>query len=127
MGILDTFRKKKREKQRLSETPTDTNEDPFKSDPFMDPDSGLNLPKDEENQEQNPYMQETMNSDPFQKYKQTETFQQEQQNNQNTNNQGDTSKDIQLILAKLDAIKAEVQSINHRVENIEKRQQKKMW
>ena len=36
---------------------------------------------------------------------------------------GDISKDIQIIIAKLDAIKAEVSNIDHRLEMLERQQQ----
>jgi hypothetical protein len=34
----------------------------------------------------------------------------------------DTSKDLQLIIAKLDAIRSEITNINHRLDNIERKQ-----
>jgi hypothetical protein len=37
--------------------------------------------------------------------------------------QQDTSKDMQLILAKLDTIRSEITNINHRLDNIERHQQ----
>lgn len=132
MGLGNLFKKKNKEEpipEMTQEQNMGLDEDPFKSDPFMDPNSGLNLP-----QENPQNMQQNQN--PFKKYSQ-QNFEQEnphpgfdqnapQQNNEQ-NTHKDFAKDLEIIIAKLDAIKAEVHTMNHRIENIERRQQKKMW
>jgi len=51
-----------------------------------------------------------------------------QETNNNYNQQpNETQKDLQIIIAKLDALRAEVQTINHKIEKIEEKQQKRMW
>jgi len=155
MGFLDIFKKKD---LSFDTANNDLKDDPFKSDPFLDTNSGLNLPKEDlfsdtthnknnntnsfnmnnagNNQfQKNPYAQEQKN--PFQRYQethqqtqpQTQQFQQypSHQYQPQTNNSGnELQKDIQIIIAKLDALRAEIQSISHRIENLE-RNQKKMW
>lgn len=46
-----------------------------------------------------------------------------QQNFQTTDNSKDISKDLQIILAKIDTIRSEITNINQRLENIERQQQ----
>lgn len=43
--------------------------------------------------------------------------------------QNDYSKDMQIIIAKLDALRAEIQNISHRLDNLEKQkdQNKRYW
>ena len=98
---------------------------------FDDMDSGLNLPG-MENQESNfdsfgnqkinrysPYDQEPQQHNPYAQ----QPYQQQAS--------GDTSKDLQIIIAKLDALRSEVANISHRLEALEKnhggQQQKKFW
>ena len=127
MGFLDMFKKKKPSSD-LNESNMNLglNEDPFKSDPLMDKNSGLNLPNEENNNPSNltDPMSNSKMKDPFKDY-----YNQEQQpmQNQNIQNQS-TDKDFQIVIAKIDALRAEVQTLNHKIENIEKNQQrKKMW
>ncbi len=128
MGFLDIFKKK----TPLSDSNTPNmnlglNEDPFKSDPMMDTNSGLNLPKDNNDPMafNDVFAKSNMQQDPLQKYQQQE---QPMMHNPNTQNQN-TEKDFQIVIAKLDALRAEVQTLNHKIENIEKNQaqRKKMW
>lgn len=132
MGFLDFFKKKK-ESDFISRDDTGIESDSFKSDPFMDSDSGLNLPKDDVGASSNPYLQsqDSMNKNPFQKYRQQDSFEYEQNNNQynNQHNSSQTSdqKDLQIIIAKLDALRAEVQAINHRLDGLERKNNKRMW
>lgn len=134
MGFLD-FLKKKKEPDLMSHDDTGLESDSFKSDPYMDPDSGLNLPKDNDlgAGNNNPYLQsqDTLNRNPFQKYQQQNSFEQERStqhyNNQNNSMQSGDQKDLQIIIAKLDALRAEVQAINHRLDGLERKQNKRMW
>jgi hypothetical protein len=129
MGILDLFKKKQDYDVGDSGDSVNLglNNDPFKSDPLMDINSGLNLPQDNnpdpfQNHGGNQYQQQ----DPFQKYK--HPGQNYEQNNYNqTQTNTDTQKDMQIIIAKLDALRAEIQTLNHKIEKIEEKQQKRMW
>ena len=128
MGILDLFKKKQNFETNDSSN-LGLNEDPFKSDPLMDTNSGLNLPQENnpdpfQNQQGDQFQQQ----DPFQKYKQPQEQQRYEQNNFNQNQTNtDVQKDMQIIMAKLDALRAEVQTLNHKIEKIEEKQQKRMW
>lgn len=123
MGFLDTFRKKKNTTKREDEL----TEDPFKADPLMDTESGLNLPREEQQENpfsNNPYLnQEQRTQSPFQKYQEQNTQQNPLENQQGQNDQ----KDLQIIIAKLDALRAEVQALNHKIENMGEKQKKRMW
>ncbi len=103
--------------------------DPVKS--FDDLDSGVNLPGTESQENNfdsfgNPrtnrfssYEQDIQQHNP---YTQQHTYQQQAS--------GDVSKDLQIIIAKLDALRAEVANLSHRLEAVERghgQQQKKFW
>ena len=130
MGILDFFKRKKDPGFSDSSDALGVNDDPFKADPFMDPDSGLNLPKDDPGSSENPFIQSS-DENPFKKYNRQNEFQDfsnqggQQQGTQN--NSEINSKDLQIINAKLDALRAEIQNLNHKIENMERKHQKKMW
>ena len=131
MGLLDMFKKKEPEPNfDYESTKLGLNEDPFKSDPLMDPNSGLNLPQ--ENNDTNdpfkdPLAKQSDIQNPFKKYSdQNSQYTEQNYNSQMQQTQGQ-DKDMQIIIAKLDALRAEVQSLNHKVENLERKQQKKMW
>jgi hypothetical protein len=97
MGILDLFKKKSKNTFEEDTNNLGLDDDPFKSDPLMDPNSGLNLPQENQNMQQN------------------------------TQQSTSDNKDLQIIIAKIDALRAEVQTLNHKIENLERKQQKKMW
>ena len=125
MGILGLFNKKKEAQNEMNQK--EFEEDLFKSDPLMDPDSGLNLPKDMSGKEDDGFFDnkpQTQNRDLYQKY--SDDFNQNNMSAQK-NQQETDSKDMQIIIAKLDALRAEVQTLNHKIENLERKQQKKMW
>ncbi len=133
MGILDFFKRKKEpESTGYSDNNLGLKEDPFGADPFMDTDSGLNLPKDNSSSDpsttQSPFAQQESN--PFKKYQEQSNFQEPSQNmnaSQAHSGQEVNNKDLQIIIAKLDALRAEVQNLNHKVEGLERKQQRKMW
>lgn len=131
MGFLSIFKKKKEtnfdKDSGLGEEEFGGNS--FESDPLMDPNSGLNLPREEKPEESfsNPYLTSQNQQAPsaFQRYQEhNASAQQNISQNQNTQND---QKDMQIIIAKLDALRAEVQSLNHKIENLENKQKKKMW
>lgn len=125
MGFLDIFKKKKPSSDMTElNTNLGLNEDPFKSDPLMDQNSGLNLPQENNDPTNLTSMTNSKMKDPFKDYYGQEQPPMQNQNIQNQN----TDKDFQIVIAKLDALRAEVQTLNHKIENIEKNQQrKKMW
>lgn len=133
MGVLDFFKRKKEpESTDYSDNNLGLKEDPFGADPFMDPDSGLNLPKDnnlsDPSTTQSPFAQQESN--PFKKYQEQSNFQEPLQGtntSQVQNGHDANQKDLQIIIAKLDALRAEVQNLNHKVEGLERKQQRKMW
>lgn len=96
-----------------------------RKDPFQASDSGLELDSLGQKQEfdsfGNPRSQKQFPSS-FEDYTRGRESQQ-----QGMQGQGDMSKDMQIIIAKLDAIKSEVSSINHRLEALEKKEHKRMW
>ncbi|MGV8161724.1 MAG: hypothetical protein ACP5N2_00145 [Candidatus Nanoarchaeia archaeon] len=104
----------------------DTNPQSFNTgytDPMMDPNSGLKLadlnPQNQDtafNQTQSP-MDSFGNPRPQSRM---ETFESKQTSFAPSQ---DTSRDLQLIIAKLDAIRSEITNINHRLDNIERHQQ----
>lgn len=93
---------------------------------FDDLDSGLNLPGTE-NQENNFDSFGNQRPNRFSAYDQ-EVQPQNAYGQQHAS--GDTSKDLQIIIAKLDALRSEVANISHRIEALERQQgqqQKKFW
>ncbi|MCC7574292.1 hypothetical protein KO361_01770 [Candidatus Woesearchaeota archaeon] len=127
MGILDVFKKKPNlETEKINTENKDLGMDPFKTDQLTNLDSGLNLPKNDYDPI-NSTMQMNTASNQFTDYK-NKPYQKMQETNNNYNQQpNETQKDLQIIIAKLDALRAEVQTINHKIEKIEEKQQKRMW
>ena len=119
MGILDLFKKKSKNTFEDDTNNLGLDDDPFKSDPLMDPNSGLNLPQENHNMQQN----DILNQNPFKKYQEQNSYEYQHNNQQPTIE----NKDLQIIIAKIDALRAEVQTLNHKIENLERKQQKKMW
>ena len=123
MGILDLFKKKSKNTFEDDTNNLGLDDDPFKSDPLMDPNSGLNLPQENHNMQQN----DILNQNPFKKYQEQNSYEYQQHNQQHNQQPTLENKDLQIIIAKIDALRAEVQTLNHKIENLERKQQKKMW
>ncbi|MFP4567357.1 MAG: hypothetical protein ACLFN8_00280 [Candidatus Woesearchaeota archaeon] len=131
MGFLDMFKKKTPESSfEDTSTKLGLDDDPFKSDPLMDSNSGLNLPQENnvtDDPFKDPFAKQNTVQNPFKKYSNQDTqYEQQNYNNQVQQTQGQ-EKDIQIIIAKLDALRAEVQTLSHKIDKIEQKQQKKMW
>ena len=105
----------------------DNNPQSFNSgynDPLMDPNSGLKLADLNEPQDNNSFNQQSAGMDTFGNPRPQSKFDNfESRPAQSYAPVQDTSKDLQLILAKLDAIRSEITNINHRLDNIERHQQ----
>ncbi|PIN81468.1 hypothetical protein COV13_01045 [Candidatus Woesearchaeota archaeon CG10_big_fil_rev_8_21_14_0_10_32_9] len=87
-------------------------------DPLMDINSGLKL---NDLQEEPPQFDSFGN--PKVSRQPLPMFDNAQSNNNGSNNQSsDISKDIQIVLAKLDAIRSELNSLHHEIESLKRQQ-----
>lgn len=132
MGLLDVFKKKK-ESEGYGQEDFGLNNDI---------NSGLNIPKDDLFKDESGSLNNSMNDNSFgdssmgsfNKNNPFESkgvvsggFNQSGQQQPSQGGSGDFGKDLQIIIAKLDALRAEVQSINHRLDNLERAPPKKLW
>lgn len=124
MGIFDFMKKKKEDDfSSLGLGSSQTNffeqQNPYGA---TDLNSGLNLGglnnNTGEQQQFDPF------GNPRAKMDYTPSYEQSMQRSPGMNNSsGDLSKDMQIIIAKLDAIKAEINNISHRLDMLESRNQ----
>jgi hypothetical protein len=104
----------------------DNNPQSFNSgytDPMMDSNSGLKLADLNSQNQEAGFNQQSQGVDTFGNPRPQSKFDNYETKQQSFAPIQDTSKDLQIIIAKLDAIRSEITNINHRLDNIERHQQ----
>jgi len=128
MSFLGNIFKKKDDPLKDLENFDAGNSDSSQQDPFA---TGLPAQDQQDSIQPMPEQGSPQGVDSFGNQLKPQSFDQYQQNNQpmnqssfqNDTSSKDISKDLQLILAKIDTLRAEMTNVNQRLENIERQQE----